>query len=137
MKLGQRLRFIRRENQLTLKELSERSGLSVPYLSDMERGVVNPSVDTLRKVAAAYNISVKDLISGVEGLGEPSNTDYPEGFQSFLKEYETQYEIDDDWKASLLKVNFRGRQPTSSTEWLELYLYLRRILSPKEGNNNG
>lgn len=132
MKLGQRLRFIRRENQLTLKKLSQRSGLSVPYLSDIERGVVNPSVDTLRKVAAAYNISVKYLISGVEGLGESSNTDYPEGFQSFLKEYETQYEIDDDWKESLLKVNFRGRQPTTPTEWLELYLYLRRILSPKE-----
>lgn len=132
MQLGQRLRLIRKENQLTLKELSQLSGLSVPYLSDMERGVVNPSVDTLQKVATAYNISVKDMISGVKGLGESSNTDYPEGFQSFLKAYETQYEINDDWKESLLKVNFRGRQPTSATEWLELYLYLRRILSPKE-----
>ena len=134
MKLGQRLRLIRKENQLTLKKLSQLSGLSVPYLSDMERSVVNPSVDTLQKVAEAYNISVKDLISGVKGLGESSSTDYPEGFQSFLKKYETQYEINDDWKESLLKVNFRGRQPTSPTEWLELYLYLRRILSPKEGN---
>ena len=135
MKLGQRLRFIRKENQLTLKELSQLSELSVPYLSDMERGVVNPSVGTLRKVAKAYNISVKDLISGVEGLGESSNTNYPEEFQSFLKEYETQYKINDDWKESLLKVNFRGRQPTSKTEWLELYLYLKRILAPNENNN--
>ena len=132
MKLGQRLRLIRKENQLTLKKLSQLSGLSVPYLSDMERSVVNPSVDTLQKVATAYNISVKDVISGVKGLGESSNTDYPEGFQSFLNAYETEYEINDDWKESLLKVNFRGRQPTSPTEWLELYLYLRRILSPKE-----
>lgn len=100
----------------------------------MERDVVNPSVDTLRKVAAAYNISVKDLISGVEGLGESSNTNYPEGFQEFLEQYETWYKINDDWKESLLKVNFRGRQPTSPTAWLELYFYLRRILSPKEGN---
>jgi transcriptional regulator with XRE-family HTH domain len=134
MKLGQRLRFIRKENQLTLKELSQLSKLSVPYLSDMERDVVNPSVDTLQKVAKAYNISVKDLISGVEGLGESSNTNYPEGFQEFLEQYETPYKIDDDWKESLLKVNFRGRQPTSETEWLELYLYLRRILSPKENH---
>ena len=134
MKLSQRLRFIRKENQLTLKELSQLSELSIPYLSDMERDVVNPSVDTLRKVAKAYNISVKDLISGVEGLGESSNTNYPKGFQEFLEQYETPHKIDDDWKESLLKVNFRGRQPTSSTEWLELYLYLRRILSPKEDN---
>ena len=133
MKLGERLRLIRKENQLTLKELSQRAKLSVPYLSDMERCVVNPSVDTLQKVAEAYGMSVRDLISGVEALGESSTTDYPEGFQSFLKRYETLYKINDDWKESLLKVNFRGRQPTSETEWLELYLYLRRILSPKEG----
>ena len=69
MKLGQRLRFIRKENNLTLKDLSQISDLSVPYLSDMERGVVNPSVDALQKVAIAYKISVKELISGVEGLG--------------------------------------------------------------------
>ncbi|MDE2698932.1 MAG: helix-turn-helix transcriptional regulator [Gemmatimonadota bacterium] len=131
MKLGQRLRLIRKEHQLTLKDLSQLSYLSVPYLSDMERGVVNPSIDTLQKVAKAYNISVKDLISSVEGLGESSNTDYPDGFQSFLETYETVYEINDDWKESLLKVNFRGRQPTTPTEWLELYLYLRRILSPE------
>ena len=134
MKLGQRLRLIRKENKLTLKGLSEISYLSVPYLSDMERGVVNPSIDTLQKVAKAYNISVKDLISGVEGLGEPSNTNYPEGFQSFLEQYETPYGISNDWKESLLKVSFRGRQPTTPTEWLELYFYLRRILSPKRDN---
>ena len=134
MKLGERLRVIRKENQLTLKELSQRAELSVPYLSDMERSVVNPSVDTLQKVAKAYGMSVRDLISGVKALGESSTTDYPEGFQSFLERYETLYKINDDWKESLLKVNFRGRQPTSETEWLELYLYLRRILSPKEGS---
>ena len=40
MTLGQRLRLIRKENKLTLKELSRLAYLSVPYLSDMERGAV-------------------------------------------------------------------------------------------------
>ena len=135
MNLGERLRLIRKEHNYTLKVLSELANLSVPYLSDMERGVVNPSVDTLQKVAKAYNITVKELISDVEELGESSNTNYPDEFQSFLKEYESTYKINDDWKELLLKINFRGRQPTSETEWLELYLYLKRILAPKENNN--
>lgn len=135
MKLGERLRLIRKENKLTLKNLSQLADLSVPYLSDMERGVVNPSIDTLQKVAKAYNMTVKELISGVEELGESSNTNYPAEFQSFLKEYESPYKINDDWKELLLKINFRGRQPTSKTEWLELYLYLKRILSPQKDNN--
>lgn len=132
MKLGQRLRLIRKGHQLTLKDLSQISDLSVPYLSDMERGVVNPSIEALQKVAMAYNISVKELISDVEGLGELSYTNYPEEFQSFLNEYEAVYKIDGDWKELLSRINFRGKQPTSKTEWLELYLYLKRILSPKE-----
>ena len=132
MKLGERLRLIRKEHQFTLKDLSELADLSVPYLSDMERGVVNPSVETLQKVAKAYNMTVKDLFSGVEELGESTSTTYPEGFESFLKDFGSNYKIDDDWKELLMKINFRGRQPSSQREWLELYLSLSRILSSKE-----
>lgn len=132
MKLGERLRLIRKEHRFTLKDLSELADLSVPYLSDMERGVVNPSVETLQKVAKAYNMTVKDLFSGVEELGESTFTTYPEGFESFLKDFESSYKIDDDWKELLMKINFRGRQPSSQREWLELYLSLSRILSSKE-----
>ena len=136
MKLGQRLRSLRKEKRLTLKDLSQLADLSVPYLSDMERGVVNPSVETLHKVAKAFNMTVKDLFIGVEELGELPNTGYPEEFNSFLREYGSDYKINDDWKELLLKINFRGRQPTSETEWLELYLYLKRVLLPKEKKVN-
>lgn len=129
MKLSQRLRFIRREKQLTLKELSQLSKLSIPYLSDMERDVVNPSVDTLRKVANAYNMSVKALLNGVEELGELVYATYPEGFEAFIKDPEYSYEIDDDWKELLININFRGKQPSTKREWIEVYLSLRRILS--------
>jgi len=66
-------------------------------------------------------------------LGESTHTTYPSGFESFLRDFESSYEIiSNDWKELLLKINFRGRRPSSQTEWLELYLSLKRILSPKE-----
>ena len=137
MKLGERLRLIRKERKLTLKDLSQLSDLSVPYLSDMERSVVNPSVETLQKVAKAYNMTVKDLFSGVEELGGLAHTTYPTGFESFLMDFESSYGvINDDWKELLLQINFRGRRPSSQTEWLELYLSLKRILAPKEKKVN-
>ena len=49
MKLGERLRSIRKEHKLTLKELRQHADLSVPYLSDLERGIVNPSIETPSK----------------------------------------------------------------------------------------
>ena len=132
MKLGERLRLIRKENKLTLKDLSQRAELSVPYLSDMERDVVNPSVDTLQKVAGAYGMKVSDLFIGVEGMGKSQSKTYPEGFSDFLKDPDYEYEINADWKDLLMRIDFRGKRPSSKREWIELYLYLRRILSPED-----
>ena len=132
MKLGERLRLIRKQHKLTLKDLKERSDLSVPYLSDIERGVVNPSVETLQKVAKAYAMTVQDLLTGVEEMGESARESYPNGFLDFLDDSDYKEEIDDDWKEFLLKLAFRGKKPTSKREWVELHLSLRRIFSSQE-----
>lgn len=132
MKLGERLRLMRKQNKLTLKDLSQIADLSVPYLSDMERSVVNPSIDTLQKVAKAYNTTVKKLLIDVEELDELEETNYPEGFEAFVKDPEYTYEINSDWKELLVNINFRGKQPSTKREWIEVYLSLRRILSSEE-----
>ena len=132
MKLGERLRLIRKEHQLTLKDLSQRADLSVPYLSDIERGVVNPSIETLQKVARAYSMKTTDLLRGVEDTGESTHTTYPEGFLEFVSDSDYENELNEDWKELLLRIDFRGTRPSSKREWIELYLSLKRILSPKE-----
>ena len=134
MNLGERLRFIRKKKGLTLKDLSQRAGLSVPYLSDMERQAVNPSIESLQKVAKAFNMTVRDLFSGVEELGESVSTTYPKGFESFLKDPVFSKEINDEWKEFLMEMKFRGKQPSSKREWIELYLSLSRIFSSEDKN---
>lgn len=129
MKLGERLRSLRKEKNLTLKDLSELAELSVPYLSDMEREAVNPSVESLQKVANAFKMTVRDLFTGVEKLGESRPTSYPKGFKEFLNDPEFSEEINDEWKEFLMGMNFRGEQPTTKREWIELYLNLRRTFS--------
>ena len=132
MKLGERLRLLRKERGWTLKHLSQLADLSIPYLSDMERGEVNPSIESLQKVAKAYNMAVKELFSGVEELGELVPTSYPEGFELFLKDPEFSKEITDEWKGFLAGMKYRGKQPSSKREWIELHLSLRHIFSPQE-----
>lgn len=127
MKLGKRLRSIRKEHKLTLKGLSQRANLSVPYLSDMERGLVSPSLETLQKIAGAYDMTFKDLFNGVEGLGELTYMTYPEGFLEFVEDPEYKDELNEDWKELLIRINLRGQRPSSKREWIELYLNLRRF----------
>lgn len=136
MKLGERLRLIRKEHRLTLKDLSQSAGLSLSYLSDMERGVVNPSVETLQKVARVYEMRLTELFIGVEDMGKSKPENYPEGFSDFLNDDAYKDELNADWKELLIGINFRGRRPSSKREWVELHLYLRRILSLKEEKVN-
>ena len=131
MKLGEHLRFIRRKRKLTLKDLSQDADLSVPYLSDLERGVVNPSIESLQKVAKAYNMKVQDLFTGVEDMEASTHQTYPEGFLEFLEDSEYTEELDEDWKNLLMKIDYRGQRPSSKREWVELHLNLRRFFSTK------
>src|SRR3990170_2098877 len=56
--IGTRVRALRREKGLTLRELSSHSGISVGLLSELERGQGNPSVATISSIANALAVNV-------------------------------------------------------------------------------
>ena len=62
VELGLRLRHARMEKGLSQMELAEVCGLSVPYVSDIERGKKCFSVDILLRVAQALQISTDWLL---------------------------------------------------------------------------
>jgi transcriptional regulator with XRE-family HTH domain len=53
--IGDVLRQIRREKCMTLSQVSEKSFVSIPHISDTERGVTNISPDLLEAVAFALD----------------------------------------------------------------------------------
>src|SRR3546814_16868364 len=62
-----RLKALRRQYQFSLEQLSQRTGLTKSYLSTLERGVSEPSISTVLKLAQAYEIGVSQLIGTGEG----------------------------------------------------------------------
>jgi len=64
--LGERLREFRNNRNLTLKQVSEASGLSVSFLSLVERDKVSISVDNLERLARFYQVRLVHLFQGVE-----------------------------------------------------------------------
>ena len=69
--LGDRIRDERRIRKLTLEELSQKTGLSKSFLSQVERGLAQPSVSSLKKIAQQFGISVVNLFSN-ESMPSPS-----------------------------------------------------------------
>lgn len=61
--LGLKLRQFRGRRHFGLKELSERSGLSISYLSEIETGRKYPKTDKMLQLAAGLGVSYDDLVS--------------------------------------------------------------------------
>lgn len=61
--IGNRIREERLKRRLTLERFGKRTGLSKSYISQVERGQVNPSVSSLKKIAGQLGISVVQLFS--------------------------------------------------------------------------
>jgi transcriptional regulator with XRE-family HTH domain len=87
--LGSFIRSQRRLANLTLREMAELAKVSNPYLSQIERGLHEPSVRVLRSIASALNISAETLLAQAGLLdgtvprdadgaaGDPPQTDVP------------------------------------------------------------
>ena|SRR5215207_6475729 len=63
--LGQRLRALRAGRGETLIETADRAGISPQYLSEIERGLKDPSSEVLAAVAGALGATLIDLTAQV------------------------------------------------------------------------
>jgi transcriptional regulator with XRE-family HTH domain len=58
---GNRLRSIRRGRELTQEQFAELVGISVDFLSLIERGINAPSFEVLERMAERLEMQVRDL----------------------------------------------------------------------------
>ncbi len=71
--IGSFIRSQRETAQVSMRQLAERSGVSNPYLSQVERGLRKPSADVLAQIAKALRVSAEVLYVRA-GILEPSET---------------------------------------------------------------
>jgi transcriptional regulator with XRE-family HTH domain len=62
--IGKKIRDLRKKAGLVLQDLSDRTGLSKPLLSQIEKEVVSPPIATLLKISKALNINISFFFQG-------------------------------------------------------------------------
>jgi transcriptional regulator with XRE-family HTH domain len=67
--VGPRIRALREAMDLSLRDLAERSGVSAPMLSQVERGETSPTLAIAAKIAAGLELSLSQLLRLDEGDG--------------------------------------------------------------------
>jgi len=68
---GLMIRRMRKSQNLTLADLSEKMGLSPSFLSQVERGLINPSINSLRRIALALGTPVSYFFDESESTNGP------------------------------------------------------------------
>ncbi len=72
--LGEYLREQRVNAELSLRQLAEQTGVSNPYLSQIERGLRRPSAEVLQQLAKALRVSAETLYVRA-GILDPNEAD--------------------------------------------------------------
>jgi transcriptional regulator with XRE-family HTH domain len=65
--VGPRVRALREAMDLSLRDLAERSGVSAPMLSQVERGETSPTLAVAAKIAAGLELTLSQLLRLDEG----------------------------------------------------------------------
>ena len=63
--LGAKIRLYRKLCSFSQEKLAEKAQLAPTYISDVERGRENISVDTLMRIAKALDVPIMDFFQGV------------------------------------------------------------------------
>jgi transcriptional regulator with XRE-family HTH domain len=112
--LGAFVRSQRKLANLTLRQLAEMTSLSNPYLSELERGMHQPSVRVLKLLSDALNVSAEMLLvqAGlIDRHSDGAAADEESGVEHAIR---TDATLDDAQKAALLAVYQSMTRPTSS-----------------------
>jgi XRE family transcriptional regulator, regulator of sulfur utilization len=67
--VGARIRALREGMSLSLRDLAERSGVSAPMLSQVERGETSPTLAVASRIAVGLELSLSQLLRLDEGEG--------------------------------------------------------------------
>ena len=64
--LGQNVRHRREARELTQEKLAEKAGLDPTYISGIERGLRNPGIKNVARLAKALSLTTAELCNGVD-----------------------------------------------------------------------
>jgi|HubBroStandDraft_5_1064220.scaffolds.fasta_scaffold200325_1 transcriptional regulator with XRE-family HTH domain len=113
--LGAFIRSKRKLANMSLRQLAERTRLSNPYLSQIERGLHQPSVRVIRLISDALNLSTETLLAQAGVLRHDHGADGAERRQGVEEAIAADDRLSAEQQSALIAV-FRSMLSTGSPE---------------------
>lgn len=112
--LGALLRAQRVSAALSLRELAQRTNVSNAYLSELERGLHEPSLRVLRAIASALGMPLASTLASAGVLGDAED-ERPAGLRETESAILRDPDLSEPQRTALLSV-YRSFVQTSSTQ---------------------
>jgi len=80
-KIGEKIKSLRFEKGMTLKDLSLKTGLSISFLSQIERGSSSIAITSLKKIADSFNVKMTYFFEEIENYSYVSKKEVQEPFK--------------------------------------------------------
>jgi transcriptional regulator with XRE-family HTH domain len=135
--LGERIREIRKNKNLTLQNLAAKSKISTAYLSEVERGLSNISGEKLYRIANILGVALQDLISPSTIIETKENTitipiALSEAAVELRLKYSTMKRLFQGANSLVArKLTVQGQEWTKQN-WIEFYKKVQSIIEEQE-----
>jgi transcriptional regulator with XRE-family HTH domain len=133
--LGDNIRRIRKSKRISINNLSKASGVSLGYLSDIENNKgVNPTKETLEKLAAALEVTVDEFFKEEPALSMTGVSPKASGSLSVKEQEKLDAEAEKmlaDFRASLSQ----NKNQLSPADYEMLGATIRTLLEQMTKNN--
>jgi transcriptional regulator with XRE-family HTH domain len=128
--LGQKIKLRREQLNISLNQLSEKSGVAKGYLWEIEDDRnserIRPSANTIFKIAEALGTSAADL------LGKKIKSNVSSIIPENLKLFAEKNHLPESDIKMLAGIQYRGERPNTQEDWQYIYESIRRTIVSKD-----
>lgn len=121
--VGQKLKSLRVKANMTLKQVSELTDLSISFLSQVERGRATLGLNAMRRVAAAFNTNVSFFFNEQEdGPENPVVHSYERPYLEVSSQF-IQYQLNRDWSNGQVQLTVTELFPSGNAADSQLTVF--------------
>lgn len=118
--IGKRVKELRTANRMTLKDLSEQTGLSTGFLSQLERGMTSVATDSLGAIARVFGVEAGIFFPSHRDVKEPVMRSYEKEIYKVENRF-IHYHLTHDLKGKELLPRLVELLPINSDEPMRQY----------------
>ncbi len=136
MSLAERIRTLRDQADMSLEDLAKKAGLSKTYLWELEKdesGAKKPSADVLLRLANALGTTIAELLALPTVRTDAQQVQLPPALVDLRDRLKKQgTELSEQDLRDLAVMRFRGGQPRTADEWMQVYLVFAQTARRKK-----